>query len=587
MADLNVRVIGDARSYERTLKKTEAETRVWARKIEGISSATGVGGGLFGLGRGGAALAGAGAAALALKTVIGAASDAQVILGQTSVAVKDAGLSWDTYSKQVDEAATRISKSSAFDDEAVLQSFQVFVRGQKDVQKSIELSALAADVARGRYTDLESATTLVNKAAMGQVGALRRAGIQIDANATATEALTALQAAYGGAAVKYANSAAGAQDNLRVSIENLEEQLGKGLLPAVTDVANAFTGFLEGLDAIGNWFDKHHLGFLNKGGKDIFGKSIADQMKEATAAGGAGVPGLAGPVQPAAAAAAGAAKVAASTKKAVASMKDAGKSATELAQQRNDWFDSMIDRRQFRLEGAPLQSQFQQLQQIQALIVNRINVTQDITRRLALEDQLISVQRQMQGVREQFAAEAVEHERKMADLAAQRKQAAADRFQNTLDWLDFAVEKADATKGIKDDIAAQKAIIAAIKQRIKVMGATLELQRALFRAQQALKGIRAPKATGGGGGGRTSSIWGTGSNPFAPGSRVAAPFSFGPGGSPSNPGGTAAGAAASQNALVRRGGGFVVVNQHFNAPTTDRHREARYALNATRAVFDG
>ena len=34
------------------------------------------------------------------------------------------------------------------------------------------------------------------------------------------------------------------------------------------------------------------------------------------------------------------------------------------------------------------------------------------------------------------------------------------------------------------------------------------------------------------------------------------------------------------------GGGTVVVNQHFNAPTTDRHREARYALMATRSVFD-
>jgi hypothetical protein len=182
-------------------------------------------------------------------------------------------------------------------------------------------------------------------------------------------------------------------------------------------------------------------------------------------------------------------------------------------------------------------------------------------------------------VREQAAAQAVAHEQKMADLAAKRKQAAADRFQSTLDWLDFAVEKAEATKGIRDDIAAQKDIIAAIKQRIKVTGASLDLQRALFRAQQALKGIKNQGKTVGGGSGPARSaarVFGTGRNPFGNGGAVTGV---------AHPG--AARAGSGTDALVRRGGGFVVVNQHFNAPTTDRHREARYALNATRAVFDG
>ena len=46
-------------------------------------------------------------------------------------------------------------------------------------------------------------------------------------------------------------------------------------------------------------------------------------------------------------------------------------------------------------------------------------------------------------------------------------------------------------------------------------------------------------------------------------------------------GGGTAGTAAG------RGPTQVVVNQHFNAPTTDRHREARYAAMAARTVFDG
>jgi hypothetical protein len=249
---LKVTVVGDTKNLDRALGRAETRLQKFGRKTSGIASSGGFSGagGLFALSRGGAIAAGAGAGLLALKSVTDAAQRSEVILGQTSVAVEDAGLSWARYGKNVEAAALRISKSSAFDDEAVLQSFQVFVRGQKDVGRSLQLSTLAADVARGRYTDLASATQIVNKAAMGQIGALRRAGIQIDKNATATEALAALQAAYGGAAVRYANSSAGAQDKLRVSVENLQESLGKGLLPVLSDVVILMTA---GVDAAGKF----------------------------------------------------------------------------------------------------------------------------------------------------------------------------------------------------------------------------------------------------------------------------------------------------------------------------------------------
>ncbi len=227
---------GDSTNLERTLIRTETRLKRFER-VAGKQST--LNSGLVGgFSKGGAITAGLGLAVLGIKNVTDAAENAQVILGQTSVAVEDAGLSWAKYGDQVQAASLSIAKSSAFDDEAVMQSFALLVRGQKDVGKALELSQLSADVARGRYTDLASATQLVNKAAMGQIGALRRAGIQIDKNATSTQALTALQAAYGGAAVRYANSAAGAQDKLSVSVENLRESLGKGLLPVLKLAAN-------------------------------------------------------------------------------------------------------------------------------------------------------------------------------------------------------------------------------------------------------------------------------------------------------------------------------------------------------------
>ena len=242
---VGVLIYGDDRQLQKTLARTETRLTAFGRKADAISKGSLLGGkGSF------AAFAGAGAAAVAINKFVSASRDAEVVLGQTSVAVKNAGIAWQQNAGRIDAAATRISEASGLDDEDVLRSFQVFIRGQKDVAKSINLAQLSADVARGRYTDLASATQLVNKAAMGQIGALRRAGIAIDKNATATQALTALQKAYGGAAVKYANSAAGAADNLSVAWENLAEVAGGPLSNALAKVANGLTFVIKQMSGV-------------------------------------------------------------------------------------------------------------------------------------------------------------------------------------------------------------------------------------------------------------------------------------------------------------------------------------------------
>lgn len=248
---VGVLIYGDDRALQKTLARTETRLAAFSRTTQKTGLLGGGGGALAGA-RGGPIAIGAIAAGLAIHKFTAAAADAQVVLGQTGVAVKNAGINWAQSSREIDKAATRISEASGFDDEDVLRSFQVFVRGQKDVAKSIDLSGLAADVARGRYTDLASGTMLVNKAAMGQIGALRRAGIQIDKNATATQALTALQKAYGGAAKKYADSAAGAADNLAVAWENLAEVAGGPLNNALAKVANGLTFVIKQMTGVQN-----------------------------------------------------------------------------------------------------------------------------------------------------------------------------------------------------------------------------------------------------------------------------------------------------------------------------------------------
>ncbi len=132
-------------------------------------------------------------------------------------------------------------------------------------------TALAADIARAKNIDLTAATALVTKAELGKVGALTKAGIEVhkvtaaqdllkasgdkytaaqmaaakatDEHATKLRLVDTLSKNFAGSAEAYGKTAAGAQERFGVAIENLEESLGKVLLPIVGAVANKFAEF--------------------------------------------------------------------------------------------------------------------------------------------------------------------------------------------------------------------------------------------------------------------------------------------------------------------------------------------------------
>jgi len=178
----------------------------------------------------------------ALRASVTAAKEEELVLGQTMIAVKAAGLEWDRYVDRIN-SVIRVQSQLGFDDEKLMQTFSLFVRRTKDVNAALKLNELAVDVARGRYIDLEQASLLVLKASLGQAGALRRVGIDAKAGASSVELLTLLTKSYGGAAAEASQTATGASDRLVVEWENMKEVLGRGLLPAVTDVADRLAKF--------------------------------------------------------------------------------------------------------------------------------------------------------------------------------------------------------------------------------------------------------------------------------------------------------------------------------------------------------
>lgn len=247
---LIVEVVGDTSQLERSYKRASKATDVFGRSVRntsrGVVSATASFTGLRRamLSTSAAFIGGAGIVA-AFTSTIKAAEESQRVLAQTRVAVKNSGIAWGEHARQIEAATAATSKLSAFDDEKLLGTFSNLIRRTGDVNEALRLNALAANVARGRNIDLEAASQLVLKASIGNVGALRRLGINIDKNATSTEALALLQRKYAGSAEAYGRTAAGAQDRFRVAIENLQEAVGKQLLPTISTYLNKGADWLN------------------------------------------------------------------------------------------------------------------------------------------------------------------------------------------------------------------------------------------------------------------------------------------------------------------------------------------------------
>jgi hypothetical protein len=247
---ISVEIIGDASSLERSFKRASRDAAKFDRSMDRTFRGVIAGSGAFrSLGRSvafasSAFLGGAGFVA-AITSTIKAAENSQKVLGQTRNAVQRSGLSWREYGKRIQDVSKATSQLSGFDDERLLSTFSNLVRRTGNVNEALKLNALAANVARGRNIELEQAQQLVLKASIGNVGALRRLGINLDKNATSAQALDLLQRKYAGSAAAYGKTAAGAQDRFRVAVENLQEAVGKQLLPSIANYLNKGADWLN------------------------------------------------------------------------------------------------------------------------------------------------------------------------------------------------------------------------------------------------------------------------------------------------------------------------------------------------------
>ncbi len=166
---------------------------------------------------------------------------------QVTAQLKTSGLSFEENKTKILDSLTAESKLSAFTRGDLLQSFGYLVRVSGNVDQSLKLNAIAADVARGRHIALSSASIALAKALGGSSTALRRLGIIVPKTAVGMAAIEFVAKKFAGQAEAGATSA----DHLRAGLVNAGEVIGTALLPTFNRLVTEFGDYITKLEASG------------------------------------------------------------------------------------------------------------------------------------------------------------------------------------------------------------------------------------------------------------------------------------------------------------------------------------------------
>lgn len=163
---------------------------------------------------------------------------------QLTTAIDNAGESASDFEDDIDRVSKRLIKLG-FDDEATARSLSTLVTATGDTRKSLDLMGLAADIAAARHISLESATDKLAKAQTGNTRIFKEFGIELDANATASEraaAMAELQSRVQGQAAAQADNLTGRLKSVAIQAENIAEVFGEKAGPAITVIGPALAG---------------------------------------------------------------------------------------------------------------------------------------------------------------------------------------------------------------------------------------------------------------------------------------------------------------------------------------------------------
>ena len=259
---LELKFLVDAAGLQKGFSKAGKQGEQFGKSVSGT---VGLGLNKLKLGAIGAGLAVGGGLVSGLKGAVSAALEAEESQARLDGALRKVGASSDAFKAKVDSSITSLSNLTGFDDEDLTNAMSDLTRTTGDAQGSLKNMAAVADLARAKNIPLATAAKLVGRVMNGNTGALKKYGIELKKGATANEALAALQKKFGGAAKEYGETTKGSIDRAKVAFGNLQESVGKQLLPAIAAGAAKLAELLnkygpvvqEKLGAAVDWVKEH------------------------------------------------------------------------------------------------------------------------------------------------------------------------------------------------------------------------------------------------------------------------------------------------------------------------------------------
>ena len=180
-----------------------------------------------------------GVLAVQIGKAVKAAAEDQKAQEQLELAIRNNTSANTDQIKAVEDVIGKMEMQKAVADDELRPAYGNLIRATGDVAKAQDLLNLALDISSATGRDLQSVTLALSKAQTGQVSALTRLGIPLDAAAVKSKDLDAIQAdlavRFAGASDAAAASAEGGMAKLQIALDNTYEAVGYRLLPVISD----------------------------------------------------------------------------------------------------------------------------------------------------------------------------------------------------------------------------------------------------------------------------------------------------------------------------------------------------------------
>lgn len=247
---ITVEFLGDSSDLERAISGAERRTSTFGSKLKSIGkmAAIGLGAGVLVAGK-------------ALYDMTKAAAEDEAGQKRLATALKNTAGATDSQIASVEDWISAQGKAYGVADDDLRPALAKLAQATGDVGKAQKLASLAMNVSAGTGKSLESVSTALMKAQMGQVSALSRLGVQTK-NAKGetlsfSQVTKNMAETFKGQAAKHANTFQGQMERLKLTLSETGESIGAKLLPIATKLSTWFLDKgLPAMEAFGGYLGR-------------------------------------------------------------------------------------------------------------------------------------------------------------------------------------------------------------------------------------------------------------------------------------------------------------------------------------------